>query len=781
MHVELHCSDFMDRVPVAQLPLEVALFVTPLYFHPADQTGVPGDPPPQHPHATIDPEFDLAEVFTAALVTDADGRAAIDFHVATAWQRVAQIRLGDALPRTVIGYLNVGGTPPWIELYPHSREVKVMHPDDEPKVGVIVDAAKLIVGHTTTTTTRLWFQLHGAPGAGFQVSAELTAPGEQLRKTALAFTTDRLRGAQWAVDGLRPGTSYAVTLVAENGSGARHVLARGSVRTIAASPTRWDIAFTSCHSPHLFEGLAPWMRRAARPSADMMLMIGDQIYTDGMSEEEADADTWFTRYVAQYNRLWGYQPFRDVLRRTPTTMMLDDHEVADDWGVSSLDDIGRTRWQGALRAYRRFQDPLNPPGRNVPLVWDFGWRVGPIAVYMLDERSHRGFDKSSNVLGEEQLARFRAWTESAETRAADVVIIASGVPFAFLPIARLLELLGSTVAVTGEVLGMAVGAAVGGPVGLVVGAFLGVLGASLLDDHVIDSLREPDYHDQWTFEDNQPELAKVLDVLFDLANDISNGVPGPRPRAVFVVSGDVHIGGCHLIRSRRTGEGHDHRRNNLIFQFIASPSSTPPPGSLILKAFVTEAPAQVDLRRARFIGDDPDAEPFNPLDVTRFLLDSNGEQHYAAEYLGQLYDYNFGSMQIERSGPRAYRFNVAVEGSERSLNTLFELDLDAPLVRPRNLIGERLQTTGTPVLLRVHEQGSGFGPNTDRLDVEAVVQLDTEPGRSFGFTLREDAGGAAHEGMLALLRDAFNTNTAVTIDYDRTGPQNGVIVRAAQA
>jgi hypothetical protein len=122
-----------------------------------------------------------------------------------------------------------------------------------------------------------------------------------------------------------------------------------------------------------------------------------------------------------------------------------------------------------------------------------------------------------------------------------------------------------------------------------------------------------------------------------------------------------------------------------------------------------------------------------------------------------------------------------VEGSERSLNTLFELDLDAPLVRPRNLIGERLQTTGTPVLLRVHEQGSGFGPNTDRLDVEAVVQLDTEPGRSFGFTLREDAGGAAHEGMLALLRDAFNTNTAVTIDYDRTGPQNGVIVRAAQA
>ena len=141
MHVELHCFDFMDRVPVAQLPLEVALLVTPMYFHPADEPGEPGDPgdpPPLHPHATIDPEFDLAEVFTAALVTDADGRAAVDFHAATAWQRVAQIRLGNALPRTVIGYLNAGGTPPWIELYTHGREVKVMHPDDEPKVGMQV-------------------------------------------------------------------------------------------------------------------------------------------------------------------------------------------------------------------------------------------------------------------------------------------------------------------------------------------------------------------------------------------------------------------------------------------------------------------------------------------------------------------------------------------------------------------------------------------------------------------------------------------------------------------
>jgi hypothetical protein len=143
-------------------------------------------------------------------------------------------------------------------------------------------------------------------------------------------------------------------------------------------------------------------------------------------------------------------------------------------------------------------------------------------------------------------------------------------------------------------------------------------------------------------------------------------------------------------------------------------------------------------------------------------------------------DYNFGTLTIERHGPRTYRFSAAVEGTHDSLTTLFELNLDAPVVRPRDLIGERLSITGTPVLLRVHETGSGYGPPSDRLDADVVVQLDTAPGRSFGFTLRNGPTVRARRGLLTLLRAAFNENRPVTIEYDRTGPRNGRIVRIIQ-
>lgn len=93
---------------------------------------------------------------------------------------------------------------------------------------------------------------------------------------------------------------------------------------------------------------------------------------------------------------------------------------------------------------------------------------------------------------------------------------------------------------------------------------------------------------------------------------------------------------------------------------------------------------------------------------------------------------------------------------------------------------ERLQSTGKITFLRVHDVGTGFGPPSDHINVEVVIQLDSQPGQSFGFRLRTDANRAARQGMLDLLRDAFTSNWNVTIDYDIDPPKkNGVIMRVA--
>ena len=91
-----------------------------------------------------------------------------------------------------------------------------------------------------------------------------------------------------------------------------------------------------------------------------------------------------------------------------------------------------------------------------------------------------------------------------------------------------------------------------------------------------------------------------------------------------------------------------------------------------------------------------------------------------------------------------------------------------------------LQVTGELTFLRVHELGSGWGPPSDFLDVELVIRVDNAPGRAMGFQLRDDAALPARQGMLDLLRDAFNNGWTVVIDYGiDAGRSNGTLLRVA--
>jgi hypothetical protein len=86
--------------------------------------------------------------------------------------------------------------------------------------------------------------------------------------------------------------------------------------------------------------------------------------------------------------------------------------------------------------------------------------------------------------------------------------------------------------------------------------------------------------------------------------------------------------------------------------------------------------------------------------------------------------------------------------------------------------------SGKITFLRVHDVGGAYGPPTDKIDVEVVIGLNTAADMAFGFKLRNDTNGLAHQGMLDLLRDAFNYNWTANIDYDITpGKKNGVISR----
>jgi hypothetical protein len=97
---------------------------------------------------------------------------------------------------------------------------------------------------------------------------------------------------------------------------------------------------------------------------------------------------------------------------------------------------------------------------------------------------------------------------------------------------------------------------------------------------------------------------------------------------------------------------------------------------------------------------------------------------------------------------------------------------------------EQIRTaSGKLAFLRVHRLGSGFGPPSDFLDVEVVIGIKGAQG-GFGVTLRNDNNRFAHGGMLDLLRDVFNSDTAVEVEYTvdpgEFGKINGTILRVTR-
>ena len=81
-------------------------------------------------------------------------------------------------------------------------------------------------------------------------------------------------------------------------------------------------------------------------------------------------------------------------------------------------------------------------------------------------------------------------------------------------------------------------------------------------------------------------------------------------------------------------------------------------------------------------------------------------------------------------------------------------------------------------LLRVHDRGTKFGPPSDQIDVEVVIGFQNRPNDFFGFQLRQDANAPVREGMLGLLRDGFNHNWIVHVDFDQqANHHNSVLFR----
>lgn len=292
------------------------------------------------------------------------------------------------------------------------------------------------------------------------------------------------------IDGLDPDTRYGYALHSES-DGGKVILGHNRLRSFRTPPAedeqrRFQIALASCHMPYRVSGLfrkrteigeidtwdflgATLQRHA--DNVDVMIAGGDQCYVDGVPTLDIwkllnrnmrrtdgrllpDEESMRSWYRDIYRGYWGFEGVRRVFDSYPTYMIWDDHEIGDGWGSHYLQDGGpddglarvlpdieergltrddgrrllRRMFRAASHVYREYQHSHNPATQD-DNEWDYSFRRGGAAFYVLDGRGHRDIERESHrILGEEQLLRFQSWVDALDAEETPFLFVVSAVP-----------------------------------------------------------------------------------------------------------------------------------------------------------------------------------------------------------------------------------------------------------------------------------------------------------------------------------------------------------------
>ncbi|MGE8145377.1 alkaline phosphatase D family protein [Pseudomonas frederiksbergensis] len=91
---------------------------------------------------------------------------------------------------------------------------------------------------------------------------------------------------------------------------------------------------------------------------DALLMIGDQIYADDLNF--VGPDTRLDQFLERYRTVFSQTYIQHLMARVPTYMILDDHEIEDNWPANADKQDRVTLYPHAVHAYQIYQSSHSP-------------------------------------------------------------------------------------------------------------------------------------------------------------------------------------------------------------------------------------------------------------------------------------------------------------------------------------------------------------------------------------------------------------------------------------
>jgi alkaline phosphatase D len=306
-----------------------------------------------------------------------------------------------------------------------------------------------IVGHVTDTSARLWIRgstddkdmrtigvaalfLKGKYVRGsvryFRMQREYDRTGITDFEKLDADTVYGVRAASLALDSTDPTLQVADEEIekhlpkpdvwVDDLMGMSEDCA-ATVHTFPTTAKTLSFIFGSCRYPGLLwknkeadSIFGPILQRFLQPEKNkeprFLLMAGDQIYADMFNKfipiGRADTEEEFRdRYVTAFTS----RNMRQLLRSAPNYMILDDHEIEDNWVQGRIREVKKRQvFQVAIAAYRSYQWVHSP--RNYDDQHYYSFECGGIPFFVMDSRTQRMREDDDQILEDNHLLGYPA-------------------------------------------------------------------------------------------------------------------------------------------------------------------------------------------------------------------------------------------------------------------------------------------------------------------------------------------------------------------------------------
>ena len=141
---------------------------------------------------------------------------------------------------------------------------------------------------------------------------------------------------------------------------------------------------------------------AKETQARFMMHCGDQIYADIPPPLIVSVDHYRRKYLDAWK---DCAPARAVLTELPHYMILDDHEIDNDFDRSASA-TNSILLNAAMKAYWEFQHQHNPDTPGSPRRYYYTFRCGCARFFVMDTRFER---ENKKMIGLKQMSDLKQW------------------------------------------------------------------------------------------------------------------------------------------------------------------------------------------------------------------------------------------------------------------------------------------------------------------------------------------------------------------------------------